>query len=258
MPDRTRFRFLLNAALLTLPLAVGAACSHSSSGPRDGGSGGGDLTFDTSGWSHDADHDVYWKIGVGYCTNPESTTYETLGIYVPGAYLSCSAEDGGTYTCTPSGSGAVSGYTATTAPIVIPVNTPGYSAAAAPTAYSYSTVSASLAAGYVYLEPGMRGRANGSGDDAFRGGAPWGVTDLKAAIRYYRYNKASLPGDTRRMFTFGMSGGGAQSRVAGDSALYLPYLESIGAAITYPDGTAVSDALYGAVAWCPITSLDHA
>lgn len=63
-------------------------------------------------------------------------------------------------------------------------------------------------------------------------GAPAGVTDLKAAVRYIRYNEGSIPGSMERIFTFGMSGGGAQSALmgaTGDSELYLPYLEAIGA-----------------------------
>jgi len=45
---------------------------------------------------------------------------------------------------------------------------------------------------------------------------------------------------------------------SGDSELYYPYLETIGAAMTYDDGSAISDAIYGVMAWCPITSLDYA
>ena len=39
----------------------------------------------------------------------------------------------------------------------------------------------------------------------------WGVTDLKAAVRYLRYNDSLIPGSKNRIFTFGHSGGGAQS-----------------------------------------------
>ena len=62
-----------------------------------------------------------------------------------------------------------------------------------------------------------------------------GVTDLKAAIRYYRFNDSSLPGNSSKIYTFGHSGGGAQSAIAGasgDSKLYYKYLEQIGAAMT--------------------------
>lgn len=100
-----------------------------------------------------------------------------------------------------------------------------------------------------------------NGNLIYSGGAPWGVTDLKAAIRYVRYNKSTLPGNTESVFVFGMSGGGAQTAVigaSGDSELYFPYLESIGAAMYDAEGQYISDAVTGAMAWCPITSLDYA
>ena len=47
------------------------------------------LTLDSSNWSYDSTNNVYYQIGVTYCTTPASTTYETLGIYVPGEYMTC-------------------------------------------------------------------------------------------------------------------------------------------------------------------------
>lgn len=222
------------------------------------------LTMDNSKWNYDADHNVYWRVQTAYCAAPQSTDYETMGIYVPGDYMTGTANSDGTYTCAVNTNGKLGSYTADMAPIVIPVNTPGYSASAAPSAYSYDSVSAYLEAGFVYVQPGIRGRASMNGtaeNQSYSGGAPWGVTDLKAAIRYYRFNEKSLPGDTANIYTFGMSGGGAQSALVGatgDSALYTPYLEAIGAAMTDANGNAISDAVKGAMCWCPITSLDNA
>lgn len=227
------------------------------------------LAFDNSKWNYDKTNNVYWQIEVTYCSQPAATAYETMGIYVPGAYMTGSANSDGTYTCAVNSSGKVGSYAASTAPIVFPVNTPAYAAQAAPSSYSYSDVSSYMKAGFVYVCAGMRGRANTMGGNSsgstttpsYSSGAPWGVTDLKAAIRYYRYNKDILPGDTDRIFTFGMSGGGAQSAIAGasgDSALYIPYLKSIGAAMTDANGQSISDAICGAMCWCPITSLDYA
>ena len=98
-------------------------------------------------------------------------------------------------------------------------------------------------------------------NQSYSGGAPWGVTDIKAAIRCYRYNAEILPGNTDNIYTFGMSGGGAQSALVGstgDSPLYTPYLEAIGAAMTNASGKTISDAVTGSMCWCPITSLDEA
>jgi hypothetical protein len=222
------------------------------------------LAFNTKGWNYDKDNDVYWQIGIPYCARPETTDYETLEICVPGAYLKTTANGDGTYTAVLNEQGAVNGFTAKTAPVVMPVNTPGYTAQAAPTAYSYDGVSSYLKAGFIYVEAGMRGRDNGYDANnklIYSGGAPWGVTDLKAAVRYLRYNKDVLPGSTASIFVFGMSGGGAQSAVmgaSGDSPLYTPYLNSIGAAMNDASGGAISDAVSGAMCWCPITSLDYA
>ena len=200
---------------------------------------------DMTKWQYNAENDVYWQVGIVYCSSPADKNYENLGIYVPGAYMTGTANSDGTYTCEINPSGTVGGFTSETAPIVIPVDTPGYAAMAAPTEYTGSTASYT-SAGFIYVHAGCRGR------DA---GAPAGVTDLKAAIRYIRYTKDTIPGSTDRIFTFGMSGGGAQSALlgaTGDSELYTPYLDAIGAV------SGESDAVAGTMAWCPITNLDYA
>ena len=200
--------------------------------------------IDSAAWNYNSEADVYYQVGLSYCENPADESYETAGIFVPGAYMTATDNGDGTYTCEINEAGEVSGYTARTAPIVIPVNTPGYSAMSAPTDYE-SGCADYTAAGFIYYNPGCRGR-----DD----GAPAGVTDLKAAVRYLRYTADEVPGDTDRIFTFGHSGGGAQSALmgaTGDSELYTPYLEEIGAV------EGVSDSICGAMCWCPITNLDE-
>ena len=222
------------------------------------------LSFDNGAWSYDADNNVYYQIGVRYCAQPAAEDYETLAVVVPGDYLSGTDNGDGTYTCTVNPEGTVNGFTAETAPMMLPVNTAGYSAQASATTYSYSAVSGYLDAGYIYVYSGCRGRSNGYNDDgslAYAGGAPWGVTDLKAAMRYLRLNGDVIPGDPERIFAFGHSGGGAQSAVlgaSGDSSLYFDYLASIGAAMYDAEGNYISDAICGAMCWCPITSLDYA
>lgn len=201
--------------------------------------------IDTTKWNYNEEDDVYWQVGISYCENPADEEYETLGIFVPGAYMDGVENTDGTYTCEVNTENSIGDYNAETAPIVIPVDTPGYSAMAAPTDYVASTADYTKE-GIVYVSAGCRGR------DA---GAPAGVTDLKAAIRYIRYSEESIPGSTEHIFSFGMSGGGAQSALigaTGDSDLYTPYLEAIGAV------SGVSDAVAGSMCWCPITNLDYA
>ena len=200
--------------------------------------------IDDTKWCYDETDGVYYQLGIAYCATPADADYEQLAIIVPGAYMQATANGDGTFTCSIDASGEVGGYTASTAPIVMPVNTPGYAAQAPMT--EYTSVSEYTDAGFVYVHAGCRGR------DA---GAPAGVTDLKAAIRYLRYTAGNLAGDTERIFSFGMSGGGAQSAllgVTGDSSLYDDYLAAIGAV------EGVSDAVLGSQAWCPVTSLDSA
>ena len=200
--------------------------------------------IDDTKWCYDETDGVYYQLGIAYCATPADADYEQLAIIVPGAYMQATANGDGTFTCSIDASAEVGGYTASTAPIVMPVNTPGYMAQAPMT--EYTSVAEYTDAGFIYVHAGCRGR------DA---GAPAGVTDLKAAIRYLRYTAGNLAGDTERIFSFGMSGGGAQSAllgVTGDSSLYDDYLAAIGAV------EGVSDAVLGSQAWCPVTSLDSA
>ena len=211
------------------------------------------LSIDLNNWNYDETNDIYYQIGLVYCTGPEDTNYESCGIYIPGKYFNGEKNSNGTYTCTINDTSNVGNYTAGSAPIVMPVNTPGYSSCAAPTSFNGNGVKDYTDAGFIYLDAGCRGRDNAE--------APDGVTDLKAAVTYYRFNGDVLPGDTEKVFTFGHSGGGAQSAImgaSGNSELYNIYLEDIGAAMVDKDGNILSNAIEGAMCWCPITNLDTA
>ncbi|MCX4408324.1 Tat pathway signal sequence domain protein [Streptomyces sp. NBC_01764] len=111
-----------------------------------------------------------------------------------------------------------------------------------------------LAAGYVVVEPGARGRTLTDSAGTYYGTAPAAIVDLKAAVRYLRANKGVIPGNTDRIVSTGTSAGGALSSLlgaSGDSPLYDKYLKELGAADA-------SDAIFAAGAWCPITDLEHA
>lgn len=238
---------LLSALLCTTMLACGSGAASADAADDLRGETEAVTNLpkvDQTAWQYNGDDDVYYQIGISYCETPADTAYETLAIFVPGAYMTATENGDGTYTCEIDPDAVVGAYTAETAPIVMPINTPGYSAMAALT--SYASFTSYTDEGFVYVHAGCRGR------DA---GAPAGVTDLKAAVRYLRYTDDVIPGNAERIFTFGMSGGGAQSALmgsTGDSALYDAYLEEIGAV------TGVSDAVLGSMCWCPITNLDTA
>ena len=216
------------------------------------------LNFNNANWSFDSTNRVYYQIGVVYITNPVNIEYQSLGIYVPSEYMIC-LENSGKYKCSVYPSGKRGSYSSSNAPIVIPVETPGYAAMKAPTSYSYQTISNFISRGIIYVFAGCRGRYEGS--ESYIAGAPWGVTDLKSAIRFLRYNSNSLPGDLSKIYTFGMSGGGAQSclmGITGNSDLFNDYLKKNGAALTDSDGKELKDNIKGSQCWCPITNLDTA
>ena len=221
------------------------------------------LKLDMSAWKYDAENDVYYQLGVPYCLDPATETYESLAIFVPGSYLTADGEEKApTYTVNTQAT--VGSYTPQTAPVVMPVNSGDLGPQASPTSYSYAGLGRYLSAGLVYVYAGFRGRNSGyesAGDGIYPGGDPWPVVDLKAAVRFLRYNADVLPCDTSRVFTFGFSAGGGVSALmgcTGDSELYAPYLEAIGAIAYDAKGEPLSDATFGSASWCPITSFDTA
>jgi hypothetical protein len=111
-----------------------------------------------------------------------------------------------------------------------------------------------LAAGFVVVTPGCRGRDNKAADGTYYGKAPAAIVDLKAAVRYIQHNKGILPGNTEEIFSVGCSAGGAISALlgtSGNSPLYEPYLKEIGAADA-------NDNIFGSACYSPITDLENA
>lgn len=215
------------------------------------------LLINHSKWRYNQKNKVYYQVGIKYGTKTTSKTYESMGIFIPAKYVTAKSSGNKTYSLTFNKTGKVQGYTSKTAPIVIPVNTPGYAAQAAPTGYDSNSAKYTKA-GFIYVAAGCRGLSQ---SDKSNGSSPWGVTDLKAAVRTLRLNQSRIAGNTNRIFTFGHSGGGAQSALmgsTGDSKTYTKYLKAIGAPLATTKGKSTSDAIDGAMAWCPITSLDTA
>ena len=208
---------------------------------------------DMTKWKYLDEQKIYYQLGISYCETPADEIHEKLAVFVPAAYFDATDNGDGTYTCSTAASANVNGYTAATAPIVFPVITPGYYDAEAMTEddlgmflNAFDPIPTFTDQGFVYVFAGCRG---------LNEGAPTGVTDLKAAVRYLRYCDDVIPGDSERIFAFGSSGGGAQAAIlgaSGDSELYRPYLDKIGAV------QGVSDAICGSMDWCPIMSLDTA
>ena len=171
-----------------------------------------------------------------YVTNVEDSAYQSLNIYVP-----------------EQSAGAQAGV-----PVFLRTYVGGYMASAANTPSATDATGRALKEGYVVCIPGARGSnstvKNAAGETVYTGRTPGGLVDLKAAIRYLKYNDDLIPGDSRLIITDGTSAGGAMSSLlgaTGNNPAYDKYLEAMGAA-------PATDDVYAAVCYCPITDLDHA
>lgn len=69
----------VQAAVSTDPVETQAAPESAATASA----GSEQLTFNNSTWNYDPENDVYWQIGVQYCTKPETVEYETLGSTSP-------------------------------------------------------------------------------------------------------------------------------------------------------------------------------
>ncbi|MDD4604106.1 MAG: hypothetical protein PHF97_09905 [Bacteroidales bacterium] len=117
-----------------------------------------------------------------------------------------------------------------------------------------NTVLAALSNGYIVASAGTRGRTSKNASGIYTGKAPAGIVDLKAAVRYLKFNDKNMPGDANKIISNGTSAGGAMSTLlgaTGNNPDFEPCLKALGAASATDDIFAVS-------AYCPITNLDHA
>jgi hypothetical protein len=180
-----------------------------------------------------------------YVQNPVDTQYEIMNVYVPEEYYKGKS---------------IGKYTAKTAPIFFPNTVGGYmpgepgSPGQDKRNGGPNAALIALSKGYVVAEPGARGRTTQDETSQYTGKAPAAIVDLKAAVRYLRYNDKIIPGNAEKIISNGTSAGGALSALlgaTGNNKDYEPYLKAIGAANERDDIFAVS-------AYCPITNLDHA
>ncbi|MDO5616998.1 MAG: subtype B tannase [Cruoricaptor ignavus] len=179
-----------------------------------------------------------------YVKSPIDTTYQKMNIYIPEAYFEGKS---------------IEGYTADSAPIFFPNQVGGYMPANPGTAINNrkgpmqnsnqpTTIAIALSKGYIVASAGARGRTSANGK------APAVIVDLKAAIRYLKYNDKNMPGNAEKIISNGTSAGGAVSTLlgaTGNAKDYEPYLKELGAATT-------SDAIFAVSAYCPITNLNNA
>lgn len=176
--------------------------------------------------------------------NGELVNYQVMNIYIPTEYFEGKS---------------INGYTSETAPIYFINGVGGYMPAKPivlnPTNTDDRTKSMLLALskGFIVVSPGARGRTLQDQSGRYIGKAPAVIVDLKAAVRYLRYNDSRMPGDAEKIIPTGVSAGGAVTSLLGATGNhpdYEPYLEEIGAAPGRDD-------VYAAAPYCPITNLDN-
>lgn len=172
--------------------------------------------------------------GIYYVKNVEDSTYQTMNIYVPEKLLDSAK-----------------------IPILMHTYVGGYAASTAKSPSPSDATGRALKEGYVVCIPGSRGNNSTitrDGKTIYTGIAPNGLLDLKAAVRYLRYNDDLIPGDSELIFTDGTSAGGAMSSLlgaTGNAPEYDEYLKKMGAADARDD-------VFAAICYCPITDLNHA
>ncbi len=207
-----------------------------------------DLRDYTYRWAYLDQYNCFFLERIPYCSVQEVPAEQCMNIYVPAAYM--------------DGDGRVKataeyrGYTATTVPVIFENGLAGYREAEPfDIEDGRSAAKDFLAAGFVYVSCGCRGRSSVNAEGQRCGKAPLSLVDLKAGIRFLRANAGVIPGDMERIISVGISAGGAMSTLlgcTGNSANYREELERIGAVMDQRDD------VYAAQCYCPIIDLDHA
>lgn len=168
-----------------------------------------------------------------YVSHIEDPTYQTLNIFVPD-------------------------HQRNDAPMFLRTYVGGYMASKASDPRADDASGRALHEGFTLCIPGSRGNGavvkNTFGHKTYTGIVPNGLLDLKAAVRYLRFNDSRIPGNAEKIITDGTSAGGAMSALLGSTGNAYAYehlLKAMGAA-------EVRDDVYASICYCPITDLGHA
>jgi hypothetical protein len=193
------------------------------------------LSVNTGSGSHTIKYRAYSNIV--YVTNPVDYKYESMNVSVP-------YEIDGNSVSTAN------------APILLNMDIAGYTSSSVwggKNLDNSGNGNYALAEGYVVVWVGCRGRDNYSSTNGYYGKAPAAIVDLKAAIRYIRYNAGTFPGKADWIISTGGSDGGGLSALlgaSGNSSLYDSYLQELGAADA-------DDNIFAVGTWSADTNLDH-
>ncbi len=197
-------------------------------------------------------HKLEWNAGqityraythIPYVENPV-TELQKLSIFVPEAYFEGKS---------------INGYSLKTAPIFFPNTVGGYMPGqedkpCGNREQAPNTMAQALMRGYVVVSAGLRGRYMKDMESKNIGCAPAVLYDLKAVIRYLRFNKERIPGDVEKIISNGTSAGGAISSLLGSTGNHPDYQEGL----KLMQAAEAQDHIFAASCYCPITNLDHA
>jgi len=242
MKTRRWFAVIIALVLVVVPLSTSLAAPAAF---HTAGSKPASLVFDVDDFTVEsvvvgsetitfrAYRDIVYVTNPVEIVSPVATVYQKLNVYVP---IEIELED----------------YATHDGPIFLP-NTIGGYMPGLPAEPSKIEVGTALSKGIVVVAPGARGRTNRDSAGLYNGKAPAVIVDLKAAVRYLRFNDDIIPGDAEKIISSGTSAGGAVSTLlgaTGNNKDYEPYLMEIGAAKEKDD-------IFATNAYCPITNLDN-
>ena len=220
--------------------------------------------FDMSNWNYDEKNNVYYQINVNYCEKSKINENQKFDIYVPGEYLTGKKNNNEKYKCDVNDNGQKAGYNAKSAPMIISIQSEESIEQKTHKKYDFEEISNYINEGYIYIWPGTRGlkeNQKNASNEEYSNAIIDGVTDLKALVRFCRFNKGIMPGDVEKIIAFGENGGGTKSAIigaSGDSELYLSKLLNIGAIMASDDGLGISDSVNGTMCCSPTINLEIA
>ena len=217
--------------------------------------------FDMNNWDYDSQNNVYYKMSVEYCENSKKEENEKFEIYVPGEYLIGKQNEEGKYDCEINKQGMKAGYTPESSPMIIAIQGEENIEQKLHENYNYKEISRFINEGYIYIWPGTRGQKETDieNNEEYSKGIIDGITDLKALIKFCRFNKDIMPGNEEKIISYGINGGGTKSAIlgaSGDSDLYYQKLATIGAISESNDGKHISDSINGTMCCSPIIDID--
>ena len=200
--------------------------------------------LDMNNWNYNEKDGIYYQTDIYYAKDSLGSAYQKMALFVPEKYLRCEKQKGQRYSCVPNMAAIIEGYTVRTAPVVSVINSPDYKGEAALS--EYRDFKEFTDAGFIYAHIGFRG---------LEAGAPAGVTDIKAAVHFIKYNSERIPGNTASIYFLAANEGSVLAAVvaaSGNDRTYQPYLQQIGAL------NGLNDSIKGVMLINPISGSDTA